>query len=316
MIGIPGIPPRSVDFDLDLRLSYLVQLAGEPSDRITLKQITAQKLFEYWESRADCSQAMLDLEKSLGVEGAGPNPGGDCMIPADLVYAGTIPLRNVELELQYEDGSTCLSRVYFPKGSEKLLDESPEWKLWPVGFIQLKGLKQSDMWIPIETARGLGGLITIGHHIRATPGAPYPYLMPLPDSMLQDPNLAAAIENILINWYSIQISLMHPQIKKAYRIKEPSKKSAKAAAKTGRKRYTKLIRRYYIGLESIEEIEEANKRKYGRHCMAWYVCGHFRHYKNGAVRFIQGYWKGPLRELQTNLDEGRDRGLSLEGGVI
>ena len=49
---------------------------------------------------------------------------------------------------------------------------------------------------------------------------------------------------------------------------------------------------------------------------AWYVIGHYRHYKNGKTGWVNGYWKGALRETKKSFDEGRQRILEtshLEG---
>lgn len=41
---------------------------------------------------------------------------------------------------------------------------------------------------------------------------------------------------------------------------------------------------------------EEHKRKIKRHCLAWSVRGHYRHYKNGKVVFVEQYMKGKKKE--------------------
>ena len=79
--------------------------------------------------------------------------------------------------------------------------------------------------------------------------------------------------------------------------------------KQGR-RVTRYIRKHVI---REEEIDAAIVPKHDRqrNTLVWYVIGHWRHYKNGSLVFIQGHWKGPLRQLKKNLDETREREIIL-----
>ena len=59
------------------------------------------------------------------------------------------------------------------------------------------------------------------------------------------------------------------------------------------------------GAESTFSYDD--HKKINRKCLCWYVIGHWREYKNGNKIFIQGYWKGALRNAKKNYDDGRER---------
>ena len=106
----------------------------------------------------------------------------------------------------------------------------------------------------------------------------------------------------ITDWYGIQIAMLHPQIKRTYFRGGKEKQTVQV---TSKKRKTKYIQTQYINERTFKKATADAKRVYK--CLAWYVCGHYRHYKNGTVQFIQGYWKGVMRDTKQNQDEGRIR---------
>lgn len=116
----------------------------------------------------------------------------------------------------------------------------------------------------------------------------------------------------LNDWYGIQILLLNPQCQSI--MENPTKEKIYTRVGTGkdRKRVVKYVRKHYITAEGIDEALYGHGHKdFERKTMAWYVIGHWRQYKNGTRKFINGYWKGPLREMKRNLDGGRIRQLAI-----
>ena len=66
----------------------------------------------------------------------------------------------------------------------------------------------------------------------------------------------------------------------------------------------------YVRYKDISDVILKSDVIRKQHTLCWYVIGHYRHYQNGRKVWINGYWKGPLRELKKNLDEGRERILA------
>ena len=84
----------------------------------------------------------------------------------------------------------------------------------------------------------------------------------------------------------------------------PKKKNANNRNKRAKIRYVRRLR--------IGDIEEkCQKRGITRHAQIWYVTGHWRQYKSGKRVFIQGYWKGALRETKNSDTREREMMYAL-----
>lgn len=115
--------------------------------------------------------------------------------------------------------------------------------------------------------------------------------------------LAGITNEFLGTWYCIQIALLHPRIKEVFHHPKEIKYNRKVS--NAKKRKTEYIKYHYLNKDEIEEKLYVNKNK--KHCLCWYVIGHWRNYKNGNKTFVQGYWKGALRSTKKNYDVGRER---------
>ena len=118
---------------------------------------------------------------------------------------------------------------------------------------------------------------------------------------------------VMCLWYGIQVALLNPRLQVL--LKNPTKEKVYTRQGKGkdRKRVVKYVRKHYITPEGIDEaLYGKGHRDFDRKTMAWYVIGHWRQYKNGTRKFINGYWKGPLREMKRNLDGGRIRQLAIQ----
>lgn len=106
--------------------------------------------------------------------------------------------------------------------------------------------------------------------------------------------------NMVGVWYAVQIALLNP-ICTEYTKTEmvPSQESFTSNKKQKKPPKKKYIKRLYIDADKMDEIgicTEQTKHKYTK--PIWWVMGHYRTYKSGKRVFIQGYWKGALRELK------------------
>lgn len=106
----------------------------------------------------------------------------------------------------------------------------------------------------------------------------------------------------LVVWYGIQVALLNPYVKNVFRTETIRKTGFNPNGKK-RKSIVKYIRHHYLNPGALSPKMETGQLL--RKTMAWYVCGHWRHYQGGKTIFIQPYWKGPLRE--TKVCEPRER---------
>ena len=127
----------------------------------------------------------------------------------------------------------------------------------------------------------------------------------------ENPNTRKELEimrsTLLADWYGIQLALLHPSVKEVFSNPKITKVHERIGTGKDRKRRTRYVRTHTINEGDIKAKNSLGNSHIHRKTLAWWVIGHQRHYKNGKTRFINGYWKGPLREAKRNFDEGRDR---------
>lgn len=126
-----------------------------------------------------------------------------------------------------------------------------------------------------------------------------------PELTKRDVGVAQTIHSI---WYGVQLLLLNPRTETLFHSGHKEKQYTRSGSGKARKRIVKYVKKHYITPECIDEALGCSGT-YSRKTMAWYVIGHWRRYKNGNIKFIQGYWKGPLRETKRSFDGGRIRQL-------
>ncbi len=126
---------------------------------------------------------------------------------------------------------------------------------------------------------------------------------------------------MLCSWIAIQMALLNPVIKQRFTketIPAPEDNKKINTKNKSKKSPKKYIKRITMG--DISDIKIGEKVK-GRHQMTesfWWVSGFIRNQKTKdghKLIFVQGYWKGPLREMAERLyNTPRERELVLEDG--
>lgn len=109
-------------------------------------------------------------------------------------------------------------------------------------------------------------------------------------------------DGIIWTFESIQYLLLHHKELLQFSVaSEPSKHSGKkkkgGKTKKSPPQKTRLYRLVHLTDEQTEELkktihDEHEKRKMERHCTAWGVRGHYRHYKSGKVAYIKPHVRG------------------------
>lgn len=109
--------------------------------------------------------------------------------------------------------------------------------------------------------------------------------------------LQDSIARAITAFYSVNAALLNPVVVDVYNNKTsriPDRSiTAKKPSKRGKIRY---IKRHFMTVDDVDKAFE--KRGFVRKAMIWYVTGHWREYKSGKKVFIQGYWKGALRNMK------------------
>ncbi len=267
---------------------------SKPSDSIFLMGKDDDRLYAVWK----------DSVKDKGY------------LPADLFFAESIPLMDCEITVDERDktpeaegGKLVPYRiVIFPDYKERI-EASPEEPVDVGAVVCSEGIRR--MFFPIKVLKGFDYVMTgnIGVH-----------------NMPQIRNVGMATISALIagayaymsTWYGIQIALLHPTVREVFSHPREVKVYDPDPNKKKSKRKTRYIKRHVIRKNEIDDaLCGGSARQINRRTLVWYVIGHWRHYTSGNKVFVKGYWKGALRELKRNIDDGRDRVVVLpEGGTV
>lgn len=259
-------------------------LLSSPSDCISITAKTDQMLIDLW---------TFDKPKFH-------------TIPTDLLFSKTIPIWDMIIRIDEQELGMGIAEAricIFKEVVEAMLAYQMAVPV-VVGCISWKMpiMGMGNVLIPLFAEWGIDSFLT----------APYAYWdgdERFEQSFYDNVPVIRVMRylmDIMSTWYGIQIALLHPQIKNCIRRGGKEKVKYSGKRKDGNVvRITEYIKRKYIGPEDFQKA--AGDKKYTRHCLAWYVCGHWRAYKDGRKKFIQGYWKGLLREARKNFDEGRTR---------
>lgn len=107
------------------------------------------------------------------------------------------------------------------------------------------------------------------------------------------------IEFGVLVYYAINVLLLNPVIKEVFyeNSTEETVTTGQPAGKT-KKAPIRYIKRHKINSDNI--YSGFSKQGFVRRAMIWYVTGHWREYKSGKRIFIQGYWKGALRNARNS----------------
>ncbi len=232
-------------------------------------------------------------------------------VPTDLFFAQTIPLMDLEIvennfayrvvifdnyksELELSKTVACVGAIIFSP-----YDDSGEEFIIPIN------IGVGDCPIFGAYAFGYMGFRNITAFRRAW----------YSDKMTVKP-MAQGMIGRLKTWYGIQIALLHPIVKDIFlnpinvRRSNINSQLSKLIKHSNKK--IKYIKRHIVNPEELKNKIYGKTKKYNRHALVWHVAGHWRTCKNGEKTFIQGYFKGVLRETK-KLSDCREREI-ITGG--
>lgn len=234
------------------------------------------------------------LAQRLGIREAG----------SDIFFSKTVPLKDCVISLN--DGkNTETARVFIYPETHGEWVEGVEGSYALVGFLVFY-LNGGVVSVPLGISKGVDYLdinTMVGFH---NTGGDLAFLNSYKDHFYK------IFQIILGAWYIVQILLLNPKTEILFANPTPKKYQDVTAKGKERKRSTKYIRKHVLKASDIEKaLSTGEKGQINRKTLAWYVIGHWRHYKNGHSVFVDGYWKGVLRDAKRNFDEGRNRIIDI-----
>ncbi len=254
-------------------------------------------------------------------------------VPCDILCAGTIPLQDMMLDrgssvTQVDAGSYAEAhpdcRVVIFEGYKREIDAINQMDeeayactgtiSWQVQIKKNISVSGTSRFVTTDFMFIVAMIVTKGSDIIEL-SDPIIYNMQDNTFHVSKDNIAQADTEECISyansqlsiWYGIQISLLHPQLKTIFQhprtevVYDPKARNKK----NGKRRCTRYIRVHTI--KSNEIAGALYHPNYTRKTLAWYVIGHWRTCRNGKRIFVNGFWKGALRDMHRNLDEGRER---------
>lgn len=206
--------------------------------------------------------------------------GDDTNYVSDVIWANTIPIHDVELMV--DNGDTV--RICIFDEALEALNEIPDGETGLVGAMQVK----DKSFALIGVVKG-SNTTSISEESFNADGST--------NGIISDHTIFYEIMRL---WHGIQLALLNPQIQDVISVGEMVKRYTRENVNgKKRQRVVRYIKRHVIETQKLITA----LREYHRHCLAWYVIGHWRHYKDGRVIFIKPFWKGELRELKRNFDD-------------
>ena len=266
---------------------------------------------------------ILPAKEISGIEGG-------YSIRGDIFVANTIPSPDIEIIREIKEGyyskecqSIVKGRIFLVEPATiiemckviRMDDDIDDQTGIPIGYIELTVIVPDGH---ISTARILlqmdSDLIFVGS----------PTIIQLPKNTyeLTDETLLTEMlcelydlkNEIFITWYGTQLALLNPVLEVRFKRETVLYSDNKRGTKKGKKAPKKYVKKITLG--DISDLEFAPEKK--PHQIKeplWWVSGHWRNQKTkeGHKRiFIQGYWKGVLRNGPKDNTESRERELVLD----
>ena len=246
-------------------------------------------------------------------------------VPADIVFANTIPVK--DLLIKIDPTVTC--RIVMVNDRErnaaiaKMINGEDETNYVVFGVIEtittyrnqeireyfaMAVMDDSDI-VAISTDVGIRGTKSLVDEFLNTERSQLSYML------FETQRL---IDEAIICWYALQQCLLNPiLVNYVSRYKEEVKSSRTRSKKKGKLPPKRYVKRNTILFDKMDrEISINHEDKHKKKMPLWHVTGHWRTYKKTGKRiFVQGYWKGPLREYKYT-DEPREREIVQYDNIV
>lgn len=199
---------------------------------------------------------------------------------SDILWANTVPIHDMELMLR--NGMTV--RICIFDESLAAVDEIPQGETGLIGAIQVS----DKSFALIGVVKGENQTVISEESF---------YENGETNGIIRDHSMFYEIMRL---WHGIELALLNPQIQDVISAGDTVKRYTRETVNgKKRQRVVRYIKRHVIDGNALKRA----LTEYHRHCLAWYVIGHWRHYKDGRVIFIKPFWKGELRALKRNFDD-------------
>lgn len=271
--------------------SYIA--ASHPSDVIKLTGEEDSQLIGLWEKGAK-----------------------DVTIPSDIFFAETIPLLDCRIVVDetngLSDGKIVSYRVViYPDYAEQLRTAEPDTPV-NVGAVVNDPIHGAYSFIPIYVLKGVDSIMFDNMGYQNLPKE----CIHKAEQTVSRQEVSQMAVSFLETWYGIQIALLHPTVREVFRHPRTEPDTTDSGVqRIKRKHRVKYVKVHVINSNALNAAMYGESKSYTRHSLVWYVIGHWRTCADGRKTFVKPFWKGPLRELKTTLEDRERVIVSAEGGL-
>lgn len=306
--------PVEIIRDTELK-KWLVHKMNEsrPTDEMIFKHEMLDKLDTYWEE-----------DYTDGIKK---------WIPADIVWANTIPIKDCRFYVHPDESEEAAEGAVLNDYARVVVfndfmdiikdgeDHDDDGTYQIIGVVAMKFPDHCEIVMPFGVSNNNDMMVVDKALMLRTNDKKLAFKF---EHKNADEMFSGGCEELwdimtkyLSVWYGMQLALLHPQVKEVFNhstdVEIPTPTHTNKNKKQQKKTKIKYIKRHVI---EVEEIDEAMKRTRMIYKKCWYVTGHWRNQKvkNGHKKiFIQGYWKGVLRDLKNADIREREVVINTDG---
>lgn len=281
---MPGI--REMSEDPVLQMDVVEE--GEYHDAV-MSALASSHPSDYLICNEMLVERMYDLLSSAGVD-------KEIGVPSDIFVSGTIPIPDMVMSFE-GDVDTKFRILTGNRGGYFVFDDCA-------------GTESFSVALTFGPPEDVGEDVGVFFMDISTSVSTHPEVLKRYLDRYHALEMYLLFDQVLKLWYAFQILLLNPATKPVL-MKRSGKEKLNGACMTSRKtgkRKACYVKRHRVETDIFDR--ETSTDGVDRKTLSWYVVGHWRNYQSGKKSFVKGYWKGPLRHLERNLDDGRERRLA------
>lgn len=219
---------------------------------------------------------------------------------AGMLITDTVPITDMEIKMFYPEVGMLTARFVVEPTFANIINNiddykddegrSPEAILAMAITLQInKGFKRSLLPVMVIVRTG-GFAIPPAASLINGDGKAEHFALEKTESKL----LSGMAYEALQTWYFIQVCLTNPPIRERFAALSGIEARPRKEISKKKRSPVRYVRTHILDPEKLGIIKKSESgRTYS--CLAWYVVGHWREYKNGHRVFIKPYWKGTMR---------------------
>ena len=298
-----------------------IKFLSETENQAVLKRITRKHPSDVIELSHENDKKLV----AMWTKGMGIKEGQTHVLPSDIFFAHTIPLMDCRIIIETQSGEEVKLRTVIFDDYIKHIEDAQNGDMVEVGAMLIEDEDQNALITVLKVLKGENILfLATSHGYRGIKKEDRERIA----NVVTEESIIKLWFPCAQTWYGIQIALLHPIIKQVFSKPQRAAQTKSKPRKNAKKKkqttvtYTKQHNMRSIDLDDYfygqaqqttagQNLGTGTKIK--RQALLWYVIGHWRNKGKPNQKFIQGFWKGALRNLKQDMPEpNRKREIAQE----